>query len=89
MRIRVLPLQVLFPYSCDVVADKSGCVLTDSQCHMADIPCDIVDAVRDNLTIRERGEVVVKGLERSVGQLNLRKFLQFSYTISLIINGLI
>ena len=54
---------------------------------MADIPCDIVDAVRDNLTIRERGEVVVKGLERSVGQLNLRKFLQFSYTISLIING--
>lgn len=56
---------------------------------MADIPCDIVDAVRDNLTIRERGEVVVKGLERSVGQLNLRKFLQFFYTISLIINGLI
>ena len=89
MRIRVLPLQVLFTYSRDVVADKSGCVVTDTQCHMADIPCDIVDAVRDNLTIRERGEVVVKGLERSVGQLNLRKSLQFPYAISLIINGLI
>lgn len=101
MRIRVLPLQVLFPYPCDVVADKSGCVVTDSQCHIADIPCDIVDAVRDNLTIRERGEVVVKGLERSVGQclsftLEVPKHLLLlginaddgkSYTRSLLANG--
>ena len=101
MRIRVLPLQVLFPYSCDVVADKSGCVVTDSQCHIADIPCDIVDAMRDNLAIRERGEVVVKRLERSVGQrlsftLEVPKHLlllginaddEKSYTRSLLANG--
>ena len=68
MRIRVLLLQVFPPDSRDVVADESGRVVADSQRHVADIPCHIVDAVRNHLAVGEGGEVVVKGLERAVGQ---------------------
>ena len=66
--IRVLLPQVLPPYSRDVVADKPGSVVADSQRHVAYIPGDIIDAVRNNLTVGEGGEVMVKGLERPVGQ---------------------
>ena len=61
-------VQVLSPYSCDVVADELGRIVADSQCHIADIPGHVVDAMRDNLPIRECGEVVVKRLERTIGQ---------------------
>ena len=53
---------VLHPYSRDVVADKPGSVVADSQRHVAYIPGDIIDALRNNLTFGEGGEVMVKGL---------------------------
>ena len=66
--VRVLPLQMILPYSCDVVTDKLGSIMADSQRHVADIPGHVIDAVRNNLTVGEGGEVVVKGFEWTVGQ---------------------
>ena len=59
VRSRVLLLQVLPPYPCDVVTDKLGRVMADAQCHVTDIPGHIIDAVRNNLTIGECGEVMI------------------------------
>ena len=67
-RAGILLLQMLFPDSGNVVTDKLGCVMTDSQRHIAYIFGHIIDAVWDNLTVGEGGEVVIKGLKRSVGQ---------------------
>ena len=66
--IRVLLLQVLPPDSCDVVTDELGRVMVNAQRHITHISGHIVDAVRNNLAARERGEVMVKGLEWSVAQ---------------------
>jgi len=66
--IGVLPLQMILPYSCDVVADKPGRVVTDSQRHVAYIPGYIVDAVRNNLPVGEGGKVVVIGLWLTIGK---------------------
>ena len=59
VRSRVLLLQVLPPYPCDVVTDELGRVMADAQCHVTDIPGHIIDAVRNNLTVGECGEVMV------------------------------
>lgn len=63
MSIGILLSEVFPPDSCDIVTDKPGCVVADSQCHIAHIPCHVIDAVRNNLTIGECRKIVVKGFE--------------------------
>lgn len=58
---RILCLQVLIPYPFYIVADKFGGVVTRAYRHVSHILCHIVDSVRDNLTIGECPEIVVKG----------------------------
>ena len=38
-----------------------GCVMANAQRHITHISGHIVDAVQNNLAVRERGEVMVKG----------------------------
>ncbi len=66
--IGVLLLEMFSPDSRDVVTDELGRVMANAQRHITRISGHIVDAVRNNLTVRERGEVMVKGLEWSVAQ---------------------
>ena len=66
--IGVLLLEMFSPDSRDVVTDKIGRVMANAQRHVTHISGHIVDAVRNNLAVREGGEVMVKGLERPVGQ---------------------
>ena len=68
MRIGVLPLHVFLPYPCEVVADELGRVVAGSERHIANILGHVIDAVRNDLAIRECREVVVEGLEWPVGQ---------------------
>lgn len=82
--IEVLLLEIFSPDSRNAVADKLGSVMADSQRHVAYIPGNIIDAVRNNLTVGEGGEVIVKGLERPVGQ---RLSLPFKVPEHLLILG--
>lgn len=66
--IGVLLLEMFSPYSRDVVTDELGRVMANAQRHVTLISSHIVDAVRNNLAVREGGEVMVKGLEWSVTQ---------------------
>lgn len=66
--IGVLLLEMFSPDSRDVVTDELGRVMANAQRHITHISGHIVDAVRNNLAIRERVEVMVKGLEWSVAQ---------------------
>lgn len=68
MCIRVLLPQMILPYALDVVAHEPGGVVADSHRHIPHIFGDIVDAVRNNLSVGEGGEVVVKGPECTIGQ---------------------
>ena len=59
MRIRILLPQIGFPYPLDVVADELGRVMVGPECEVDLVPGDIVDAMRDDLPVGERLEVVV------------------------------
>lgn len=58
---KILCPQVLIPCPFYIVADKFGGVVTHAYHHVSHILCHIVDSVRDNLTIGECPEIVVKG----------------------------
>ena len=60
---RILLPKVFVPDSLDIVADKLGCIVTDSHCHISYIPCDIIDAVRNHRAISEGCKVVIKGFK--------------------------
>ncbi len=60
--------QMILPYALDVVAHEPGGVVADSHRQIPHILGDIVDAVRNNLSVGECGEVVVKGPECTIGQ---------------------
>ena len=66
--IGVLLLEMYSPDSRDGVTDELVHVMANAQRHITHISGHIVDAVRNNLAIRERGEVMVKGLEWTVAQ---------------------
>ncbi len=66
--IGVLLLEMFSPDSRNVVTDELGRVMANAQRHVTQISGHIVDAVRNNLTVGEGGEVMVKGLEQPVGQ---------------------
>lgn len=59
---------MLVPAPVYIVTDELGSVMAGSEGHIADVFRHIIDAVWSYLTARERGEVMVKGLEPSVGQ---------------------
>ena len=61
-RSGILIPEMLFPYMLDVVAYEPGSIVADAYCHIAHILRNIEDAVRNNLPVGERCEVVVKGL---------------------------
>ena len=61
--IGVLLLEMFSPYSRDVVTDELGRVMANAQRHVTLISSHIVDAVRNNLAVREGGEVMVKGVK--------------------------
>lgn len=65
--IRILPVQVVSPYPCDIVAGEPGGVVAGTQSQVANVPGDIIYAVRDNLSVGEGGRIVVQSLERTVG----------------------
>lgn len=67
IRPRILFSEMLVPYPLNVVAYKPGSIVAGAYRHVSHILRDIVDAMRDNLTVRERGEVVVKGLGMTDG----------------------
>lgn len=62
MGIWVLLHKMFVPYPRDVVADKLGSVVVGTECQIAHILRDIVDAVWNYLSISERLKVVVKRL---------------------------
>lgn len=64
--IRILFPEVIVPDPFDVLTYKLRCVVTDSHCHITDILCDIVYAVRNKHSVTERAEVVVVRPQASV-----------------------
>jgi len=64
--VGVLRLKMFIPNSFDVITDKLGSVVTRTYSHISNIISHIVDSVRDNLTVGERAEVVVKRLGPSL-----------------------
>ena len=62
VRPGILSPEMLVPYALYVVAYKLGSVVAGAYRHISNILRDIVDAVRNNLAVRECGEVVVKRL---------------------------
>lgn len=64
----ILFLHVLVFDLVNIVTDELGSVVAGSEGHIADVLRHIIDAVRNNQTVRERREVMLKGPEPSVGQ---------------------
>ena len=67
-RMGILFLHVLVFDLVNIVTDELGSVVAGSEGHIADVLRHIIDAVRNNQTVRERREVMLKGPEPSVGQ---------------------
>lgn len=53
--------EMLRPDPLYVVAHEPGRVVARAYCHISDIPRHVIDAVRDNLPVGERKEVMAKG----------------------------
>lgn len=60
--IWVLPLQVLSPYPCNVVADEFGSVVTGADGQISGVRSYVIDDMGDNLTVSKRQEVMVESL---------------------------
>ena len=70
-----IPLpEMSVPYPLDVLADELGGVVTSADCHISGVCGHVIDAMRDNLPVAERGEVVVEGYELVFGQSLARPF---------------
>ena len=54
MGIRVLPPEILVPYPLDVVAAELGRIVARAYGHISGVCRHVIDAVRDNLTVREQ-----------------------------------
>ena len=64
--VRILFPEVIVPDPFDVLADKLGGVVAGSHCHITDILCDVVYAMRDKRSATERAEVMVVRLRTPV-----------------------
>ena len=72
--VRILLPEVIVPDPLDILTDKLGGVVTDSHCHITDIPCDIVYAMRYKRPVTERAEVMVVRPQTSIRECLARSF---------------
>lgn len=66
--IRVLNVQMVRPHPLDIVTNESGSVVADPHRHISHVFSDIIDAVRNNHSIAECGEIMAESLKASIGQ---------------------
>lgn len=66
--IRVLISQMIIPHPLDIVTNESGSVVADPHRHISHLFGDIIDAVRNNHSISECGEIMVESLKAAIRQ---------------------